>query len=68
MLYLLISIYKRLISLYFKFVYVINNKFVNATLFNITRFINLLSLSRLLIKILYVIFLHILSLIFLKIS
>ena len=62
-----ISIYKRLTSVYFKFVYVVNDKFVNATLFNIARLISLLGLSRLLIKNLYVIFLHLLSPIFLKI-
>ena len=54
----IISIYKRLISVDFKFVYVINNKFVNVTLFDIARLINLLNLSRLFIKNLYVIFLN----------
>ena len=63
-----INIYKRLISVYFKFIYVINNKFVNITFFDIARLINLLNLSRLLIKNLYVIFLHLLPLIFLKIT
>ena len=48
---ILISIYKRLISVYFKFICIINNKFVNATLFNITRLISFLDLSRLSIKI-----------------
>ena len=62
----IISIYKRLTSVYFKFVYIINNKFINATLFDIARLINLLNLSRLFIKNLYVIFLHLLSFIFFK--
>ena len=58
LLLLFISIYKRLTSVYFKFVCVINYKFVNATLFDIARIINFLNLSRLLIKNLYVIFLN----------
>ena len=53
-----ISIYKRLTSVYFKFVCVVNHKFVNVTLFDIARLVNLLDLSRLLIKNLNVIFLH----------
>ena len=61
-------IYKRLISIYFKFVYVVNNNLVNATLFDIARLISLLNLPRLLIKNLYVIFLHLLPFIFLKIT
>ena len=62
----IINIYKRLISVYFKFVYIINDKFVSATLFDIARLINLLNLSRLFIKNLHVIFLHFLPFIFLK--
>ena len=44
-----------------------NDNLVGVTLFNITRLINLLNLSRLFIKNLYVIFLYLLSFIFLKI-
>ena len=36
-LYKYISIYKRLISVYLKFIYIIDDKFVNVTLFNIAR-------------------------------
>ena len=61
----IISIYKRLTSLYFKFVCVANDKLVSVTLFGIARLVSLLRLPCLLIKTLYVTFLHLLPFTFL---